>query len=492
MDINTLECNKDDSTLFQIIDEVQFYEYPHCSGVGYSDFSLMSGDTVVMKAQFHVKQGTTLEPVVLDQIIASIVAVKQNGTEEFPLETFALNTAGFLPNCSNIQEIDFADERDFIVPTNDCRVDIRLFRMPTLDIAGYSAYEFIYPFKVRWEEWRQLQGANRCFPTATQNWVVYAGLTGWSIKFSIKAAVTQTTVTTRIGQQWSYKTTNNFEHIVWGEIKDDCEIPYSVEFITSDPTGVNTYEEVIAKDTDTLVTATIKGDFTGYAVEQLYGILTLDAWGIGGITYSQEIGTHIDVDDNFVWYGLPATPLKATLTKVSNNTLTVMAFINYEYLPKDTNQFILSARVGEYRESSSSSGAGCMNEITLVTFTCGELQIIEAVDANTIIVSGEVVTSESRDVFADSLTLTYVAASGLPGTPLYVAAHWTVLGGTIGGYPISSGTITGNVIAFPAHPYTNTNVGDMIQGELTGSIYTSIIPITGIGDMQIGCTFFVS
>ena len=246
MDTNVYTCDKDDATLFQIIDEVQFFEYPHCGGVGYSDFSLLPMDTVLVKVQFHVKQGTELNPILLKTLTASIVAVRQNDVEEIVLESFNINTAEFLPNCDNIQEIEFEQARDFILPTGDCRNEIRLFRMPTLDIAGFSAYELNYPFKVRWEEWRKYNyirvGSNdvdygaglRCFPTPTENWAVYANAAGWSMKFAINAAVDQqfpisdNLVTNPI--------TTEFEHIVWGVIKEPCDIPYAVEFNTFDIT----------------------------------------------------------------------------------------------------------------------------------------------------------------------------------------------------------------------------------------------------------------
>lgn len=470
MDVSVYQCNKDDSTLFQIIDEVQFFEYPHCNGTGFSTFNLLPMDTVLVKSQFYVKQGTALEPIMLNNIGINISAVKQNVVEEFPLESFSLSTAGFLPNCDNVQEIEFEQDRDFIIPDGDCRNTIRLFRVPTLDIAGYSAYEIVYPFKARWEEWRALAGANRCFPTPTQNWTVYANTTGWSIKLSITSQVYDT----------STNHTTNFEHITWGTIQDPCDIPYSVEINTFDTTGVNSFEEVIGKDVDTYVEATITGDFNGYTADQLYGILSLDAWSVGGVAYVHEIGTRLDVDSLGVWYGAGGT-LKATLTKVSNTTMKLSAYLNYLYLPKDTDQFIISAKIREYHQSASSSGATCLNEITVTAFTCGELEIIEVVSANAIIVRGVVVTQEMRNVFLDDVTLTFVTAT-----------TWTASGGTIDGSSIMSGTVAGNIIKAPTHPYTDSIVGDTIQGQLTGTLYSSITEINGIGDMQIGCTFFVS
>lgn len=486
MDVNVLQCNKEDSTLFQIIDEVQFYPYPHCTGTGYSNFNALPRDTILVKAQFHVKQGTNINQVILNSITAGIYAVRQNEIEEFPLEEFVIGTSGFLPNCDNIQEIDFSQPRDFILPTGDCRNEIRLFRMPTLDIEGYSAYELIYPFKVRWEEWRELSGASRCFTAPTQNWMVYSNTTGWSIKFSIKAEVEK--------RQGSYETyprefqctdavpqITNFEHITWGSFIDPCSMPYSVEFNTYDTTETQSFEEVVATDVDTKVVATITGDFSGFTADQLYGILAIDAWGIGGVAYTQEIGTRSDVDANGVWYGSGST-LRATITKVSNNTLTLSAFLDYEYLPQDTNQIIFSASIGLFNTATSSSGGNiCLNEILVDQFTCGELQIIEVLDENRIIVSGNVETQDLRMSFVDQMILTFVTSTS-----------WTISSGTINGNTILSGNVGGNIIAAPTHPYTNSIVGDVLQGEITGTIYSSIDSIDGIGDMQIGCSFFVS
>lgn len=475
MDANVYQCNKDDATLFLVIDEWQFFEYPLCNGTGFSSFNLMPMDTVVAKGQFHVKQGTALDQIMMNEISVSIVAVKQNDVEEFPLESFTINTSQNLPNCDNVQEIDFTQERDFLIPDGDCRNEIRLFRVPTLDIAGYSAYELIYPFKVRWEEWRTLEGANQCFPTPTQNWMIYANQTGWSIKFAVRAQVER-----KAGSLLNFGTLTQFEHLVWGRIQDPCEMPYAVEFNTFDSTGVQSYEEVVANNVDTKIVATITGDFHGYTADQLYGILSLDAWGVGGVAYVHEIGTRIPVDTDGPWKGAGSS-LVAVLTKVSNTTMTLTAYLDYLYLPSDTNQFILSAKVREFHQSSSSSGATCLNEIDLIAFTCGELQILEVIDANNIIVSGEVVTAEMRGVLLEEATLTFVTAT-----------TWTISGGKIDGNPVLSGTVGGNIVRAPAHPYTDAIVGDTIQGDVTGTVNSSVTEINGIGDMQIGCTFFVS
>src|SRR3990167_8004789 len=160
------------------------------------------------------------------------------------------------------------------------------------------------------------------------------------------------------------------------------------------------------KDVDTKVVATITGDFSGFAQSQLYGILTLDAWGVGGVNYALELGDRIPTDGvESAWYGSGGT-FVATLTKVNDSTVTLTGFLDFRYLPKDTDQVILSARVGEYRVSSSSSGATCLNEIMIYTFTCGELKIISVTDVNTIVVRGSVETQEQRGVFIDDMILT--------------------------------------------------------------------------------------
>lgn len=484
MDVNVLECDKDDSTLFQIIDEVQFFEYPHCEGVGYSNFNVLPGDTIIAKCQFRIKQGTQTNPITLRNFIGLTYVYKQTDVEFVELDSININTDTFQPNCDNVQEIYYWEDKNYILPSQDCRNRVSLIRKPTLDTAGYVAYEFTYPYKIRWEEWRQPQTnstarnliglgavAWRCFPTPTQNWSIYANTPGWTPAFVIKAEVYDS----------STEHTTEFEHISWGTIKDPCDIPYAIEFNTFDVTGLNSYDDVIMKDVDTKVVATITGDFSGYAESQMYGILTLDAWGVGGVNYALELGTHVPTDgDNSAWYGSGGT-FVSTLTKVSANTVTLTGYLDYRYLPTDTDQFILSARIGDYRSSSSSSGATCMNEILIYAFTCGNLEIISVTNANTIVVRGEVTTQELSGVFVEDMILTFITAT-----------TWSVSGGTINGYNISTGSVGGLIIKAPTHPYTDAIVSDTIQGELTGTIYASSTSITGIGDMQIGCSFFIS
>lgn len=479
MDVNVMTCNKDDSTLFQIIAQ-EFFEYPHCTGVGTTDFNSLPGDTIIMKTQFHLKLGTQTNPITMKNHVGYVHVYRQVGVEGVVVESIAINTSGFIPNCDNIQEIEFEQAKDYKLPTDDCRMLIRLHRMPTLDIAGYAAYEFVYPFKIRWEEWISLatsvdqlsvsSSQLRCFPTPTQNWMVYANQAGWTPAFVIKAEVYDA----------STNHTTEFEHIAWGTIKDPCDIPYTVEINTFDDTGLNSFEEIVAADQDTYVVATITGDFSGFAESQLYGILSLDAWGVGGVTYVEEIGTRVDADDTYSWHGTGSTML-ATLTKVNNSTVTLSAYIDYTKLPKDTNQFILSARIGEYRASMSSSGSDCITNVMIDAFTCGQLEIISVTSANVIVVRGAVVTAELRDIFIDNMILTFVTAT-----------TWTVSGGTIDGYPIRSGSVAGNIIKAPTHPYTNAIVGDTIQGSVTGTLYSTTTEDGGIGSMQIGCSFFVS
>lgn len=465
MDVNTYACNKDDAELFQIIDEVQFFNYPKFNGIGYSDFILLPRDTVLTKTQFHIKMSYELELITMLNISFNIIAVKENGIDEIILETFTINTSNFTPNCENIQEIYFNQDRDFILPEGDPRKDIKLFRIPQLDIgtgrSGLVAYELIYPFKVRWEEWRRLDTNNRCFPTPTQNWMIYDNESGWSIKVSIKAEV-EKNILGSCSKQNPY--TTQFEHIVWGEIKDPCEIPYSVQIDTYEVAGIESYEGVIANDVDTYVEAVFTGDFNGIEASQLTGTLSLDAWGVGGVAYVQEIGDRLDVDEDFVWYGASST-LKATLTKVNNSTVTLSAFLNYLLLPTDTRQFILSASIKYYQQDSSSPDADCLDELFNDLFRCGELVITEVIDGDSFLVSGWVTTRELRNVYIDSMKLTFVSSTS-----------WLIgVSGTIDGRDILDGAIAGgNIIKAPIHPYTNDNVGDTIEGDVSGVVSSGV------------------
>lgn len=443
IDVNQYQCDKDDPTLFRVIDEWGFLTYPYCNGVEFSNLNVFPRDTIVAKGQFYVKQGNADFPVILKKISTNIVVT--NSTNSFPLETFSIDTSNVIPNFDNVQLINFEQDRDFIIPFQDCRNTIRLMRMPTLDITGYNAYEFIYPFKVRWEEWRRLDGADRRFSFPTQNWQVYANQPDWSLKFTVNASVEYNDYTT------------DFEIITWGTIKDPCAISYSVDFETFDVTGGHDFETVIAIDQDTFVKTSIYGDFTNYTADELYGILHLDAWGVGGIAYSQEIGTIIPVDEDFVWYGANDTRV-ATLTKISNSRMELTAYLDYKFLPKDTDQFILAVTIREYVTDTSNSCDTLVN--VSVVFTCGEFEIIEVGDADTIIISGIVDSDGVRDRWVEGLVLVRVTDSS-----------WNVTGGTIDGEEIISGSVSGVMDSSPTHPYNNSLVGEYMHGEISGTVY---------------------
>lgn len=461
LDVNTYKCDKDDPDLFKIIDEVQFFGYPRYTGTGYSDVNDFTGDLILSKTQFHLQLGYELHSIIMKEISFNIIASNENDLNDIVLETFTINTSNFLPNCEDVQEIYFNQDRDFILTEGDPRNDIRLFRVPQLDYASgrtlFAAYEFIYPFKLRWEEWRKLDGFNNCFPTPTHNWDIYDREAGWSIKVSIKAEV-EKNIYNSCSKDNPH--TTSFEHISWININDPCDIPYSVQIETFDEAALNSYEGVIANDANTFVEATFTGDFNTISTSDLYGILTLDAYGIGGISYAMEIGDRLDISEDFVWYGASDT-LKATLTKINNSTITLSAFLNYLYLPKDTDQFFITARLGNYRLDASSSGADCFNNLFVDAFTCGELVIVEVIDSWTFLVSGVVRTAEIRDVYVDSMELTWATATTWGIGPA----------GTIDGRDILSGNISGGVIVkAPASPYTDANVGEKIQGEIMGTL----------------------
>lgn len=471
-EVDSYTCDKDDTTLFQIIDAVNFYEYPNCTGIGYTEVRGYARDTWLSVTQFHFKKGGLAK-----NISAKIIAFNSVTEESFELEKYTIDLSQYKPNCEQIQEIDFIEANQYNLPDGSCLGATRLMRMPTLDIYGYNAYEFRYPFKLRWEEWQSVFPSNDCFPSPTQNWIIYQQINNWAIKFVIEANV-EGRRKDDYAEDPKLRHTTNFQHFSNVIIKDPCNDTTAVELKTY-KSGVD-IDDLIDSEANTTVEVIFKGEFANYSASNLYGIGYLDAPNIGGVNYIYQISTEEDNEDTDVLQGLSGGT-RATLTKVDDSTITLKWEVAYQYIPNDADQFQLYARLG-YKPSTFSSSGTCPFEINSINFECSQFNIIEVESAEILVVTGFVETEDERNVPVQDMRLERITNK-----------TWKILsGGVLGRDNILSGTVSTNSNNYPIHPYTDDLVDEQIAGTISGTANTSDINLNGIGDMQIGCTFFVS
>ena len=89
---------------------------------------------------------------------------------------FTLEERTFLPNVYE------SVARDFILPNGVPQNQI--IWSEGLETATHKQYDLQYPFKIRWEDWRVLYGADSDFPNADQDWVNYI-TARWNVKVNI-------------------------------------------------------------------------------------------------------------------------------------------------------------------------------------------------------------------------------------------------------------------------------------------------------------------
>ena len=132
--------------------------------------------------QMIAKNNTTGDFFVLDTY----------STDFFELEIIDDPTYGTVPF------IDITEDRGFTTPADDLRKNVRVKRRKDLDSGGVFAYEFRYPFIVRWEPWEPLNTVNNEFLDPTQqnngknhDWMHYFIGTDWNLYMRIEIVATK-------------------------------------------------------------------------------------------------------------------------------------------------------------------------------------------------------------------------------------------------------------------------------------------------------------
>lgn len=80
--------------------------------------------------------------------------------------------------------LDVTESRNYILPLFDDFNEIVWEEDTISETPTHKYYNLQYPFKLRWEDWKPLVGADNDFPLASQDWVQYIN-DNWHIKFNL-------------------------------------------------------------------------------------------------------------------------------------------------------------------------------------------------------------------------------------------------------------------------------------------------------------------
>lgn len=324
--VDSFTCNKDDATIFTIVDgNVKVYHYPNEVGNEVDDINAVLNDPIYTRTQFLVKEKSG---AIIKSLAVKIEAEK-TGAQSVVLEHKAYDFTGTPPDCDDVQTIDIRENNDSNYGNDDWFTRMNIVRTPALDTATQVGYELQYGFMVRYEDWREVLEQSNCFPFGKEKWTLYDDTVDWAVNLNIYASV----------QNPDSDYITEFKHtVVFTDIRKFLEAGTKVtdcDIKTFDETETDDVEENILVDENTMIVATFTGDFaalppdtTGYV-----GIIWLDNQVIGGISYNRHISSEvIEREDENPFLGVPLDDDPAQITIVNPTTIKLKARIDFTKL----------------------------------------------------------------------------------------------------------------------------------------------------------------
>jgi hypothetical protein len=176
--------------------ETTFISHPDdelSTAVESTDAGLFVEDWQIAKTILAIKKN---EDAILKNLELTIYATHAT-YGDFTLETKLFNTEA-APIVSDIQVISISGMKGYKMGSGNIFNEFSFERKSSLDDATYAYYEIIYPFKIRWEDFKSLSGVSPQFynPLEKQSgynndWARFYDGTGWLIKYKTKATVTK-------------------------------------------------------------------------------------------------------------------------------------------------------------------------------------------------------------------------------------------------------------------------------------------------------------
>lgn len=152
-------------------------------------------DEILVKSRFNLDETEKQVPtdnIFINEIRTKVILKNISGDVQ-ELETFDKVLSGSII-VNQVPEFDETTPRNFVIPSTEVRKDIRLRRRNDLDAGTLKFYEIIYPFRVRFEAFKQLTGVNIInsftndfydssleFNGVNNNWFRYANHSDWGI-----------------------------------------------------------------------------------------------------------------------------------------------------------------------------------------------------------------------------------------------------------------------------------------------------------------------
>lgn len=319
-----------------------FIEHPYDTrSFGVSTLDIQPVDDVVCNSEFYIDFTDLENDNILIKSVTPSLRLKKSGQADVILESNAINVDNsqiIVDGLYNIQNINYAQGREFKIPISEIRKYITFSRNINNDSGNRRYYSLNYSFMMRWEYWKQLLMATyskdffanlQDFQGYNHNWTRLANVSGWSFIYQIDFVIE------RLGVLYNQTFTKSITS------KDfDANTDWTTTIVSSglENGGVKLikgYEQTEITATFEKVSGTIP-DVSAVAI-----VLWIETYESGGITDIRRISSVHD-NDSQSWF----VENLVDITSPSSGVFVGTCNIDNTKLPTN-NKYTIYARIYE-------------------------------------------------------------------------------------------------------------------------------------------------
>lgn len=319
-----------------------FIEHPYDTrSFGVNSLDIQPVDDVVCNSEFYIDFTDLENDNILIKSVTPSLRLKKSGQADVILESNAINVDNsqiIVDGLYNIQNINYAQGREFKIPISEIRKYITFSRNINNDSGNRRYYSLNYSFMMRWEYWKQLLMATyskdffanlQDFQGYNHNWTRLANVSGWSFIYQIDFVIE------RLGVLYNQTFTKSITS------KDfDANTDWTTTIVSSglENGGVKLikgYEQTEITATFEKVSGTIP-DVSAVAI-----VLWIETYESGGITDIRRISSVHD-NDSQSWF----VENLVDITNPSSGVFVGTCNIDNTKLPTN-NKYTIYARIYE-------------------------------------------------------------------------------------------------------------------------------------------------
>jgi hypothetical protein len=296
-------------------------------------------EVVAYTKMFIENAGRETDEIIIKSINCKLKAKNSVTNDEFNLENFNLPFAD--------QNINFLQDRVFHIPANEIRKPISVQRRVDLDVAQKQYYTILYPFKVRWEYWVKLIGANTAFFNASQpqnglnnKWHKYTLLSNWGLYYELTVSATKNGIALNYTDELPITSFDYNSNSEW-----NLESIKSFDGATELISGGKKY---LMGFKDTKIVASFhKTDNTAIDLSKAVVNILIEVFESGGIEGQRRMSS-IWSSDSDTWFksinGSDKVVLSLATTVSSNDTIKATVNVGADLIPS-SSKFSITARL---------------------------------------------------------------------------------------------------------------------------------------------------